>query len=350
MALELPQIWNRLDSLTKPPRSLGRLEELAARLCEVQQTLSPVTTPRRLVLFAGDHGVVAAGVTAWPARVTDQMVGNIRAGRAASSVLARETRTDLILIDAGTLGGDGADTGRLSGPPDGCRFRQRRVRRGTRDLSSERAMTAGEFEAALEIGRDEARAAAHDGMRVVAGGEMGIGNTTPSACLAMLLADVPLHVAVGSGAGADDATLNRKRQIVEEAVSRARREAASDWVTATAAVCGLEIAAMAGFFIAAHTAKLTIVLDGYVASAAALIAERLQPGTARSMIASHASAEPGHRLVLERLRLSPFLEWNMRLGEGTGALLLMPLLDAAAAITCRMATFQDVGIAAKAQP
>jgi nicotinate-nucleotide--dimethylbenzimidazole phosphoribosyltransferase len=181
MALQSQQIWNRLDSLTKPPRSLGRLEELAARLCEVQQTLSPVTKPRRLVLFAGDHGVVAAGVTAWPARVTGQMVGNIRSGRAASTVLAREFGTDAVLIDVGTLGGDGADAGRFPGPPEGCKFQQRRIRAGTRDLSRECALSPGEFEAALEVGRGEARAAARDGMRVVAAGEMGIGNTTPSA-------------------------------------------------------------------------------------------------------------------------------------------------------------------------
>ncbi len=349
MALELLQIWNRLDSLTKPPRSLGRLEELAARLCEVQQTLSPVTTPRKLVLFAGDHGVVVAGVSAWPAQVTGQMVGNIRAGRAASTVLARETRTDAILIDVGTLGGDGANEGGFSGPLDGCRFRDRRIRAGTRDLSKESALSPGEFDATVEVGRDEARTAARDGMRVVAAGEMGIGNTTPSACLAMLLADVPLNAAVGRGAGADEDTLNRKRAIVEEAVARARRRVASDWLGATAAVCGLEIAAMAGFFAESGAAGMTIVLDGYVASAAALIAERLQPGTARSMIASHVSAEPGHCSVLEHLGLSPFLDWKMRLGEGTGALLLMPLLDAAAAITCHMATFQDAGIEAKAQ-
>jgi nicotinate-nucleotide--dimethylbenzimidazole phosphoribosyltransferase len=348
MQVSRQQIWNHLDSLTKPPRSLGRLEELAARLCEVQQTLSPETTPRKLVLFAGDHGVVAAGVSAWPSQVTGQMVRNICAGRAASTVLARETRTDAILIDVGTLGGDGADEQRSDGPATGCQFRQRRVRAGTRDLSREPALSVGEFEAALEIGRDEARAAARDGMRVVAAGEMGIGNTTPSACLAMLLADVPIQAAVGRGAGADEDTLNRKREIVEGAVARARHWAASDSVAAMAAVGGLEIAAMAGFFMAAHEAALTVVLDGYIASAAALIAERLQPGTSRSMIASHVSAEPGHRNVLEHLGLSPFLDWKMRLGEGTGAILLMPLLDAAAAITCHMATFQDVGIAAKA--
>ena len=350
MTIQLQKIWDHLDSLTKPPRSLGRLELLAARLCEIQQTLIPATTPRRLVLFAADHGVVAAGVSAWPARVTGQMVNNIRAGGAASTVLARQTRTEVVLIDVGTAGDDGTDNATPGGRSDGCRFQQRRVRTGTRDLSREPALSPSEFEAAVEIGRNEAHAAARDGMRVVVAGEMGIGNTTPSACLAMLLADIPLHAAVGRGAGADDDTFSRKCRIVEDAVGRARTRMADDWIASAASVCGLEIAAMAGFFVAAHPAALTIILDGYVASAAALIAERLQPGTARSMIAAHGSAEPGHRFVLEHLGLAPFLDWQMRLGEGTGALLLLPMLDAASAIVCQMATFQDAGIAARGCP
>ena len=343
-------IWNHLDSLTKPARSLGRLEELAARLCEVQQTLFPQTTPRRIVLFAGDHGVTASGVTAWPSEVTRLMVKNIRAGGAASTVLARQTQTDAMLIDVGVLGDVCADEGQAPAERPGIRFRRRRIRAGTRDLALEPALLLDEFEAAIQVGRDEARRAASDGMRVVAAGEMGIGNTTPSACVAMLLADVPLGEAVGRGAGADDAVLDRKRQVVEEAVARVRRQWAREPLVALAAVAGLEIAAMAGFYAEAHAAGLTIVLDGYVAGAAALIAEVLTPGVTGSMVASHLSAEPGHRFVLDRLRLGPFLHWNLRLGEGTGALLLMPLLDAAAAITTQMARLQDLGFSRKIEP
>ena len=340
-------IWNHLDSLTKPVRSLGRLEDLAARLCDVQQTISPRTAPRRIVLFAGDHGVAAAGVTAWPAEVTRLMIKNIRGGGAASSVLARQTQTDLVLIDVGVLGDEIADDGQSGGLNVGVRFRSCRIRPGTRDLSREPALTVNEFEQAFRVGRDQAKAAVADGMRVVAAGEMGIGNTTPAACLAMLLADVPLAEAVGRGAGADDATLDRKRQVVGQAVTEARRRWTGDPLAAVAAVAGLEIAAMAGFFAEAHAARLTILLDGYVAGAAALVAEHHVPGAARSMIAAHLSAEPGHRFVLERLRLEPFLHWNLRLGEGTGALLLMPLLDAAAALTNQMARLQDLGISRK---
>ena len=302
------------------------------------------------MLFAGDHGVAGSGVTAWPSEVTRLMVKNIRAGGAASTVLARQTRTDAVLIDVGVLGDVCADEGQSPAERPGIRFRWRRIRAGTRDLALEPALLLGEFEAAIHVGRDEAREAASDGMRVVAAGEMGIGNTTPSACLAMLLADVPLGEAVGRARGPMMPCSTASARSSNWPSARVRRQWAREPLAALAAVAGLEIAAMAGFYAEAHAAGLTIVLDGYVAGAAALIAELLTPGAARSMIASHLSAEPGHRFVLDRLRLRPFLHWNLRLGEGTGALLLMPLLDAAAAMTTQMARLQDLGISRKIEP
>ena len=325
-----------LDALTKPPGSLGRLEDVAARLCVLQETLAPRTKPRRAVLFAADHGVVAEGVTAWPSAVTGLMVRNIVEGGAASSVLAHSTDTHLILIDVGTLGPE---------LPDSPGFVCRRVRAGSRNLAREPAMTADEFAAAVAIGKEQAEAAAADGMVVVAAGEMGIGNTTPASCLTALLTGVPAEEVVGPGAGADSATVERKRTVVAAAVAAARPRLPVDPITTIAAVAGLEIAAMAGFFAAAAERRLTIVLDGFVATAAALIAERLRPGTAGAMIAAHRSAEPGHAAALAKLGLPPILDgWQMRLGEGTGALLAMPLLDAAAAVTSQMATFQSAGI------
>lgn len=339
-------IWNHLDQLTKPPRSLGRLEELAARLCEIQQTLRPQVAPRRLVLFAGDHGVVASGVTAWPAEVTGLMIDNILRGGAASSVLSNQTNTELELIDVGSI--VPASPAKPAGA--GIRFEDARVRSGTRNLAVEPALTAEEFEQARRRGGDRAKRAVEDGVRVVACGEMGIGNTTPAACLSMLLADVLLEYAVGRGAGSDDRVLQQKRGVVNEAVIRARGLLETDELTAIASVSGLEIAAMVGFWEAAATAGLTLILDGYVVTAAALIAERLAPGTVRQMLAAHLSAEPGHRLALDHLGLSPFLEWEMRLGEGTGALLLFPLLECAAALSSNMATFADLGIEAGVKP
>lgn len=329
-------VLKHLNSLTKPPGSLGQLEELAIRLCVTQQTLCPATRPRRLVLFAGDHGVVAEGVSAWPVEVTGLMIRNIVAGGAASSVLARTTDTELLVVDVGS------QSPLLPSQPG---YVAARVREGSRNLAREPALTVSEFDQAWEVGAIRAREAAADGMRIVAAGEMGIGNTTPAACLAMLLADVPLTAAVGRGAGADDAALARKRTIVEDAVRRTQPVFRENPRAAIAAVSGLEIAAMAGFYAAAAQKRMFIVLDGFIATSAALVAKSLAPGTVAQMIAAHRSAEPGHAGMLTRLGLTPLLDgWQMRLGEGTAALLAMPLLDAAAAIVRDMATFEQVGI------
>ena len=321
-----------LDNLTKPPGSLGRLEVLAARLALIQQTLTPATERRKLVVFAADHGVVAEGVTAWPSSVTTLMVANMLAGGAASCVLARQTRTAMTVVDVGTAGEPGEPR------PD---YHVERVSRGTRNLYREPAMTVAEFEQSVAIGRAQA---AGD-FAVVAAGEMGIGNTTAAACLTALLTGADPDDCVGRGAGADDAVLERKRHVVRVATGRARGVFAASPVAGIAEVCGFEIAAMAGFYLQAAADRRTIVLDGSVATAAALISEKLRPGTVDAMIAAHRSAEPGHTVALNALRLTPFLDgWGMRLGEGTGALLVMPLLDAAAAILSQMATFDSAGI------
>lgn len=328
MSITAEAAWAHLNALAKPPGSLGRLESLAARLAVVQQSLRPVTRPRRLVLFAGDHGVAASGVTAWPSSVTGAMIGMICAGRACSSALAGAQDADLRLVDVGSLSA-------TANPP--AFFRDARIAAGTADLSRGAAMTPEAFDAAWTIGEEEAHLAHAGGFKVLIAGEMGIGNTTPAACLTLLLTGAEL--ATGRGAGADDAMLARKSAIVEAAVARARP---LEPKAAIAAVCGFEIAAMAGFFAQAARQGSTILLDGYVTTAAALIAEHLQPGTAAHMIAAHLSAEPGHRAALDALGLEPLLEWNMRLGEGTGALTALPLLDSAAALMSDVALLSEV--------
>lgn len=335
--MNLAAIAQHLNSLTKPPGSLGRFEDLAARLCLIQQSLRPLTRPRRLVVFAADHGVVAEGVSAWPSEVTGLMIANIVYGGAACSVLAKTTETELTVVDVGARS-------LPLGPQRG--YLLARVREGSRNLAREPALSVAEFDQAWEIGRAQAADAAAAGMRVVAGGDMGIGNTTAASCLAMLLADLSPERAVGRGAGADDAALVRKRAVVESAVARARAIQGADAKSAIAAVCGLEIAAMAGFFAAAAEFGLTIVIDGFIATSAALVAQALVPESSKFMMASHCSAEPGHAGMLAHLGLTPWLDWQLRLGEGTGALLLMPLLDAAAAMVGQMATFSQAGIAA----
>ncbi len=329
--IDLAAAMAHLDALAKPRGSLGALEALAARLAATQGTLKPQTRPRRIVLFAADHGCVAAGVSAWPSEVTGLMVATIAAGKAASSVLARSSGTDLRLVDVGTLGPQ------LDPAPEYYRYAP--VREGTGNLAFEPAMTVAEFDAAWAIGAMEAERAVADGCKVVAAGEMGIGNTTPSACLAMLLAEVPLDLAVGPGAGCDDKVMASKRAVVAAAVARARPGTDK---ASIAAVAGLELVAMAGFYAAATEFGMSVVLDGYVSGAAALMACHFAPATAVRLIAGHCSAEPGHRAVLAKLGLDPVFDWSMRLGEGTGALLAMPMLDAAAAVISEMATLADV--------
>jgi nicotinate-nucleotide--dimethylbenzimidazole phosphoribosyltransferase len=329
-------VLRHLDRLAKPPGSLGRLEELAGRLCTIQGTLSPRTRPRRVVIFVADHGVVDEGVSAWPSSVTAVMIRSIVRGGAACAALAAASDADLVLVDVGS---------RSEPLPPSPGYEVRKVGPGTANLARGPAMSAAEFERAFAIGAEQARRARDDGMKLVAAGEMGIGNTTSASCLAVLLAGVPLARAVGRGAGADDASLERKRRVVEQSAARAARSLAENPRGAIAEVGGFEIVAMAGFFLEARRIGLTIVLDGMIATAGALIAETLGPGTALAMIAAHLSAEPAHALMLAKLGLEPLLtDWQLRLGEATGALLAMPLCDAAAAIVSRMDTLDALGI------
>ncbi len=323
-----------LDALAKPQGSLGRLERIAARLAFMQQSLSPQTRPRRIVLFAGDHGVVGSGVSAWPSAVTTAMMATIAGGRASSNALARTADCDLRLVDMGSV------TPLLQPYPPFVE--ERRIAAGTADLAHRPAMTVTQFDAAWDAGVAEAQTAVEQGYRILLAGEMGIGNTTPAACLTMLLTGTDAATATGKGAGADDAMRAHKQLIIAGAVAREQSRLDSDPKAAIAALCGFEIAAMAGYYAASAQGKATILLDGYVTTAAALIAERLAPGTARQMIAAHLSAEPGHHAALDALGLEPMLEWEMRLGEGTGALAALPLLDAAAAVLRDVATLAEI--------
>lgn len=323
-----------LDALAKPQGSLGRLEHIAARLAVTQQSLTPQTHPRCITLFAGDHGVVESGVSAWPSAVTTAMMATIARGKASSNALARAAQCGLRLIDVGSITP-------LPAPfPDFVN--DRRIAGGTRNLAHGPAMSEAEFDAAWDMGAQAAQSAIADGFCVLLAGEMGIGNTTPAACLTMLLADTDAATATGKGAGADDAMRAHKQEIVARAVARERAALAPNPKATIAALCGYEIAAMAGYYASAAQAGATILLDGYVTTAAALIAERLAPGTAHQMIAAHLSAEPGHLAALTALGLEPMLEWQMRLGEGTGALTALPLLDAAAALLADVATLAEI--------
>lgn len=335
--IDAAQVWAHVDALAKPRRSMGRLEEIAVELAITQCRLTPRTRPRQIVLFAGDHGCVADGVSAWPSAVTGIMVSAILGGQATSSALAAASDCALRLVDVGVA------APRPAAPP--AFFRDARVAEGTASMAHGPAMDPDQFRAAWAVGVEEADLAVDQGARLLLAGEMGIGNTTPAAALTALLAGLPAEAAVGRGAGSDERIVATKTEVVRIALERARLLLDEDPVAAIVAVAGYEIGAMAGFYARGAERGATLLLDGYVTTAAALIAERLRPGTVAAMIAGHRSAEPGHGAALAHLGLRPILDWEMRLGEGSGALTALPLLDAAAALLRDVARLDAIGVA-----
>jgi nicotinate-nucleotide--dimethylbenzimidazole phosphoribosyltransferase len=323
----------RQARLTKPAGSLGRLEDLGARLAAIAGTCPPpAPEPAAVVVFAGDHGVVASGVTPWPQEVTALMVQTFAAGGAAICVLARGVGASVDVVDVG-----------VASPLDpGLAIHHRRVRPGTDDLSAGPAMTVADARAALDVGADVAGGVVARGARCLVPGDMGIGNTTASAAVIAALTGRDAGDVTGRGTGIDDATWRHKVAVVEGALSRLAGRA--DPLTVLAEVGGLEIAAMAGAMVAGAAARVPVVVDGVIACAAALVALELDPRVAGYLVAGHRSTEPGATAALAHLGLEPLLDLGLRLGEGTGACLAVPFLRAAAAILTDMATFDDVGI------
>lgn len=334
--IEAEKVAAHLDLLAKPKGSLGRLEELAARLGSIQGTLAPETKPRRLLVFAGDHGVVNDGVGIWPQAVTSAMINVIAAGRASCSALAGAFDVSVTLVDVGSA---------MSAVPAGI-YQDRRVARGTASLAQGPAMTPDQFWKAWMAGQAAVADARAEGVRVLLVGEIGIGNTTAAAALIALGCEQDSDPLVGAGAGATADTLERKRAVVRAAVARSRALIEDDPVAAMAGIAGFEIVAMAGAIAAAGDADLPVVLDGVVSGAAAIVAQAVDPAALETAIASHVSAEPAHRIALERLGLEPYLDWGLRLGEGTGALLMMPMLDAAAALLRNVAKLDELTVGA----
>jgi nicotinate-nucleotide--dimethylbenzimidazole phosphoribosyltransferase len=328
--------------LTKPARSLGRLEDLAVAYSASRGTLPSARPARRaLALFAGDHGVAAEGVSAYPSSVTAAMMANVMAGGAAVSVLARRTGVEIIAVDVGV-----ADA--LEAVPSSpvVPLRRAKIRTGTDNFRHRPAMSRAEAEAALAVGATIADELHAGGCELAGVGEIGIANTTSAAALVCVFAEARPEDVCGRGTGIDDAGLARKIAVVGDALGRhaPRRD---DPLGALAAVGGLELAAMTGFLLRAAAHRLPVVLDGFLANAAALAACAFAPTVVDHLIASHLSAERGARIALERLGLPPLLSLDLRLGEGTGALLAMELVDAAVALQCEMATFASAGVAKK---
>jgi nicotinate-nucleotide--dimethylbenzimidazole phosphoribosyltransferase len=327
------RIWERLDDLTKPRRSLGRLERLAALLACIQQTERPRAESARVLVFAGDHGVCGEGVSAYLPEVTAQLCYTMVASGTVVCALARQAGASLEVVDVGVA----HDFEQAPG------IRHSKIRRGTRNLAHEAAMTRAEAEQALLAGA----AAVLDGAAcdVLAIGEVGIGNTTAAAALFALLTGVAAGEAVGRGTGVGDETLRRKTAVVERALARARgREL--DVLGKLAEVGGLEIAALVGAILAAAAQRTPVVLDGLMTGVAAMVAAELSPAVRDFLIASHRSAEPAHAHVLNRLGLEPLLDLELRLGEASGGVLALPLLQAACTLLRDVRTFREAGLVA----
>ncbi|MFZ5872012.1 MAG: nicotinate-nucleotide--dimethylbenzimidazole phosphoribosyltransferase [Actinomycetota bacterium] len=327
----------RQRRLAKPPGSLGDLEDVAVRLAgSAGRCPPPLPEPAAVAVFAGDHGVHARGVTPWPQEVTAHMVAAFASGGAVVNALARQVGARMVVVDVGVAG---------TVPADGVL--RRRVRSGTADLSSGPAMTRQEATAALLAGAGVARDLVAAGARLLVAGDMGIANTTPAAALVCAFTGASPSAATGRGTGVDDDGLARKVAVVAEAIALHAPDAA-DPVGVLAALGGLEHAAIAGFLLQAAASRVPAVLDGVIACSAALVAHALCPVAADHWVAGHRSAEPGATLALQALGLRPLLDLGMRLGEGTGAVLAVPLVQAAARTLREVATLEGAEITAPA--
>ena len=319
-----------LDAKTKPRGSLGELETLAVRIAAIRGTASPGELRAAVVVAAGDHGYAARGVSAYPQEVTAQMLANFAAGGAAINVLARQADARLVVVDAGVLR-----------PVEHSAIRPLRLGAGTADATVGPALTREQALAGIAAGAELAAELVRNGIGIVALGDMGIGNTTAASALCAALLPAEPEAVCGRGTGIDEEGLARKVDVVGRALAA---NDVADPVGALAALGGHEIAFLAGVCLGAAAEGAVVLLDGVVTGAAALVAARLAPDAAGRMVASHRSPEPGHALVLADLALRPLLDLGLRLGEGSGAALALPLVAAALAILADMATFEAAGV------
>ena len=322
-----------LDGKTKPRRSLGRLEDLACKVAAIQGNPRPPLPTKAMVIMAGDHGVAQEGVSAYPPEVTWQMLLNFARGGAAINVLARQAGARLIVVDMGVNGPAESIPGVVS----------RWIAGGTQNITHGPAMTVDQAILALEHGIAIAQELASTGVDLIGIGEMGIGNTTAATALAAAFTGRPAKEIAGRGTGIDDATFVRKVAAIDKALA-VNPPAGKTALQVLAALGGFEIAGLAGVVLGAASRKVPVLLDGFIASTAALCAAKLAPRAAGYVIASHRSVEIGHTVVLEALGCEPLFDLAMRLGEGTGAALAMPMVDAALHLLHEMATFESAQV------
>jgi len=326
----------RQDRLTKPAHSLGRLEELSIQLAGITGQPNPSVLRKAVIVMAGDHGVTAEGVSAYPAEVTPQMVLNFLHGGAAINVLARQADARVVVVDVGVA----------HDLPDHPKLTSRKVARGTRNMAQGPAMTQAEVETAIEAGIELVQVEIERGLDLVATGDMGIGNTTASSALTAVFTGLPVERVTGRGTGLDDGGLARKIEVIERSL-RVNCPDPNHPLEVLCKVGGLEIAGLVGVILGAAARRVPVVLDGFISGAAALTAYALNPAVQPFLIASHQSVEAGHRAILDHLKLRPLLNLDLRLGEGSGAVLAFSLIEAAVRILKEMATFDQAGVSEK---
>jgi nicotinate-nucleotide--dimethylbenzimidazole phosphoribosyltransferase len=326
----------RQNKLTKPPASLGRLEELSIQLAGITGQAFPSLERKAVIVMAADHGVAIEGVSAYPAEVTAQMLLNFLRGGAAINVLARQAGARVTVVDIGVAS-------ELEPMPG---LIQRKVMCGTRNQAKGPAMTRAEAEQAIQVGMDILEQEFGRGLDIVATGDMGIGNTTPSSAIVAAITGLPVSQVVGRGTGIDDEGLARKVHVIETALTL-NKPNANDALDVLHKVGGLEIAGLTGVMIAAAGHRIPVLVDGFISTAAAMIAVGLSPRVGEYLISAHQSVEVGHRAMLKHLNLKPLLDLDLRLGEGTGAALAFHLVEASIRILREMATFDEAGVSNK---
>jgi len=327
-----------LDNLTKPPGSLGRLEEFAGRLVAITGNISPVIDKRAIFTFAGDHGVTEEGVSAFPKEVTPQMVFNFLRGGAGINVLARHAGADVVVIDMGV----DHDFNGLEG------LLHRKVVRGTNNFTKGPAMSKEDAIKCIEVGIELANDYVKKGVKIFGTGEMGIGNTTPSSAIASVLTGLSVAEVTGKGTGITDESLKNKIRVIEEGI-KLNSPDPKDAIDVLSKVGGAEIGGIAGLILGAAANRLPVVIDGFISTAGALIAYCIKPEVKDYMFAAHNSVEIGHKAMLDKMGLRPILDLDLRLGEGTGAALAILMIEAGLKIYKEMATFGDAGVSNEVQ-
>jgi len=324
---------SRQDALTKPQGSLGRLEELSIRIAGIRRQSLPQINDKAVVIMAGDHGVVAENIGNWPQEVTTQMVLNFLTGGAGINVLARHIGARVVIVDMGIAGS----------LPQNPQLISRKIGPGTGNIAAGPAMTAEQARKSIETGIEIITSEIAKGLDIVGTGDMGIGNTTPSSAICATVTGCSVAEATGRGTGISDTQLEYKIKVIERAL-KVNKPDRNDPIDVLAKVGGFEIGGLAGVMLGAAANRVPVVIDGFISGAAALIATALAPGLKEYLIAAHVSSEKGHRIMLEHMGLKPFLDLEMRLGEGTGAALAISLSEAAIHILDEMATFGEAGV------